>query len=51
MIKAKVVFEGDNIIVNQWIIYQRADEWEVVNGKNSLTFIWLEDAVKYCLEN
>lgn len=51
MIKAEVVFDGDNMIVNNWIVYPIADEWEVVKKEKSEQFAWLEDAIKYCLEN
>ncbi len=46
MIKCEVVFDGDQMSVNGWIVYQSVGCF-IVNGRK---FKSREQAIKYCLE-
>ena len=52
MIKAEVVFKVEDILIGNWMVFKRNDIWVVTeNGKDEDYFDYLEEAIKYCLEN
>lgn len=55
MIKAEVVFDGEDIIIGLWLIVHTNNfgfsYCATKNGKDLDYFYNREDAIKYCLEN
>lgn len=53
MIKAEVVFRGEKIYVKDFIIIRDGDLWDIFKLKINYidSFIELEQAIAYCLEN
>lgn len=51
MIKCEVVFSADNMSVNGWYIIEKGDKWSIYKTGEELEFEWLEQAIKYCMEN
>ena len=53
MIKEEVVFRGDRMHVKDFIIIRDGDLWDIFKLKINYidSFIKLEEAIKYCLEN
>lgn len=51
MIKAEVIFDGDSMFVNGWRFYSIGDEFEAIKLGDSVQFVYLDDLIKYCLEN
>lgn len=52
MIKCEVVFKVEDILIGDWMVFKRNDMWVVTeNGKDEDYFDYLEQAIKYCIEN
>ena len=52
MIKWEVVFKVGDILIGNWMVFKRNDMWVVTeNGKDEDYFDYLEQAIKYCIEN
>ena len=52
MIKCEVVFKVGDILIGNWMVFKRNDMWVVTeNGKDEDYFDYLEQAIKYCIEN
>ena len=52
MIKAEVVFDGDDILFGEFRIEDETDTWDVyLNDEYQDFFYSLEGAVKYCMEH
>ena len=52
MIKVEVVFDGDNIICNQYLIECEFDSYTIyLDGRAIELCVTLERAIRYCMEH